>query len=59
MHGVGTYEPTCTPLVMCINFFVLDEVDLVYTFSGIARGVHVDSYAPSQYTSAPLKMYFL
>ena len=27
--------------------------------SGVARGVHVGSYAPSQYTSAPLKIYIL
>ena len=27
--------------------------------SGVARGVHVGSYAPSQYTSAPLKIHFL
>ena len=27
--------------------------------SGITRGVHVGSYVPSPYTSAPLKMYFL
>ena len=28
------------------------------TGSGIVRGMHVGSYAPSQYTSTPLKMYF-
>ena len=27
--------------------------------SGVARGVHVGSYAPSQYISAPLKIYIL
>ena len=31
---------------------------ILLEFSGLGGG-HVDSYAPSQYTSAPLKTYFL
>ena len=32
---------------------------VILTGSGIVRGMHVGSYAPSQYTSTPLEMYFL
>ena len=32
---------------------------VILTGTGIVRGMHVGSYAPSQYTSTPLKMYFL
>ena len=31
---------------------------VILTGSGIVRGMHVGSYAPSQYTSTPLRMYF-
>ena len=32
---------------------------VILTGSGIVRGMHMGSYAPSRYTSTPLKMYFL